>query len=147
MSTDIDLNPLIRLKEALEGAQKNTGKMLAKLEKFEDRLTVLDDKMRPIQTTTTHYTKAKENISLTLVEVNKTYEYFRIANSVKDIIEGGLADNVDRKDFFNAVNSLSSARYFFENHKNIKSSSSVLGNIDSLLNVADTIGLVDCHFF
>ena len=73
MSGDMDLNPLIRLKEALEGAQKNTAKMLAKLEKFEYRLTDLDDKMRPIQATTNNYTKAKDNISLTLVEVGKTY--------------------------------------------------------------------------
>ena len=73
----MDLNPLIRLKDALEGAQKNTSKMLIKLEKFDTKLTTLEEKMQPLQVSTSHYTRAKENIALTLVEVNKTYEYFR----------------------------------------------------------------------
>ncbi len=130
----MDLNPLIRLKEALEGAQKNTSKMLIKLDKFEHRLTDLDDKMRPIQTTTKHYTRAKENISLTLLEVGKTYEYFRVANEVKEIIAVGLIANT-QKEFYQALERLSNAKWFFENHKEIKSSNAVLSNIEQLLNV------------
>lgn len=134
MSGDMDLNPLIRLKEALEGAQKNTAKMLAKLEKFEYRLTDLDDKMRPIQATTNNYTKAKDNISLTLVEVGKTYEYFRVANDVKDVVNAGL-HVPDPTEFYNALEKLSNAKWFFESHKEIKSAASVSASVESLLNV------------
>lgn len=67
----MDINSLMRLKDALQGAQQNTSRMLKQLEQFENRLTILDDKMRPIQNTTSHYTKAKENIALTLLEVGE----------------------------------------------------------------------------
>lgn len=136
MSTVVmDLNPLIRLKDALEGAEKNTSKMLLKLEKFEQRLTTLDEKMKPIQKATSHYTKAKENISLTLIEVNKTYEYFRIANEVKAVIHKGLNSNTQEQ-YFNALNRLSNAKSFFENHLEIKSASNALTNIDVLQTVS-----------
>ena len=131
----LDLNPLMRLKDALEGAQKNTSKMLNRLERFESRLTDLDEKMRPIQTTTKHYTKAKENISLTLIEVGKTYEYFRIANEVKDAVSNGLTPET-QEDFFEALNKLSNAKHFFESHVEIKSSATVLATIDGLLGVS-----------
>ena len=139
VDTGMDLNPLMRLKDALEGAQKNTSKMLSRLERFENRLTDLDEKMRPIQTTTKHYTKAKENISLTLVEVGKTYEYFRIANEVKEVVNAGLTSET-QDDFFEALSRLSSAKHFFESHTEIKSSATVLATINSLLEV----GLINC---
>ena len=135
---EMDLNPLIRLKDALEGAQQNTSNMLSKLERFERRLGYLDDKMRPIQTTTKHYTKAKENISLTLIEVGKTYEYFRAATEVKDVVESGL--NTDTQpEFFDAFRKLSNAKSFFEMHSDIKSASSVLGTLDGLFKVRKPI--------
>ncbi len=68
----IDLNPLIRLKDALEGAQNNTTKMLLKLDKFEARLLELDEKMKPVQASTEKFAKAKANITETLQEVGKT---------------------------------------------------------------------------
>jgi hypothetical protein len=138
----LDLNPLMRLKDALEGAQKNTAKMLYKLERFEKRLTDLDEKMRPIQNTTKHYTKAKENISLTLEEVGKTYEYFRIANEVKDVVNGGLTKST-QADFFVALSRLSNAKHFFETHQEIKSSASVLVTLDGLLNVIHSQSFTD----
>jgi len=131
----LDLNPLMRLKDALEGAQMNTSKMLHRLERFEKRLSELDDKMRPIQNTTKHYTKAKENISLTLVEVGKTYEYFRIANEVKEVVHGGLTSETQEK-YFEALTRLSSAKHFFDTHQDIKSSDTALANIEELLAVA-----------
>lgn len=134
MNRELDLNPLVRLKEALEGAQKNTTRMLAKLEKFDSRLTDLDSKIRPLQNATAKYTRARENISMTLIEVGKTYEYFRIANEVRDIINDGLNEN-NKKDFFDALGNLCSAKQFFESHDEIKSSNSVLGNIRDLLEV------------
>lgn len=133
---DMDLNPLIRLKEALEGGQKNTQKMLQKLEKFESKLIDLEIKMKPIQATTTKYTNAKDNIGLTLSEVGKTYEYFRVANDVKDIIYQNLTPT-NQKDYYESIAKLSKAKYFFESHKDIKSASSVLTNIESLLTVND----------
>ncbi len=134
----LDLNPLLRLKEALEGAQKNTQKMIFKLERFEKRLTDLDLKMQPIQSTTEKYTKARDNISLTLQEVGKTYEYFRVANEMESIIKEGLTTQ-NQSEYFEALHKLSNAKTFFENNRDIKSSSSVLINIQQQLNVSDYV--------
>ncbi|RYH20310.1 hypothetical protein EON65_23805 [archaeon] len=129
------LNPLMRLKDALEGAQKNTRKMITKLEKFEKRLDDLDQHMQPIQESTKQYTLAKDNITAILTEVNKTYEYFRVANDVKDVISQGITV-ANQKDYFDSLVKLSRAKQFFESHREMKSSASVLSNIDSLFEKA-----------
>ena len=134
----LDINPLMRLKDALEGAQRNTSKMLSRLERFENRLTDLDEKMRPIQTTTKHYTKAKENISLTLAEIGKTSEYFRIAAEVKDIVNGGLNPDT-QEEYFEALGRLSNAKRYFETHHEIKASVTILATIDGLLSVSSCL--------
>jgi len=134
-AASLDLNPLMRLKDALEGAQSNTSKMLQRLERFENRLTELDEKMRPIQVATKHYTRAKENISLTLVEVGKTYEYFRVANEVREVIKAGLHTE-SQEEFFAALNRLLGAKRFFQTHLEIKSSSQALASTNELLNTA-----------
>ena len=46
--SDLDLTPLQRLKETLDGAQKNTYKMIETLQRFESRLTSVDSAMKPI---------------------------------------------------------------------------------------------------
>lgn len=135
---DMEYNSLLRLKEALEGAQKNTNRMLTRLEKFENRLSDLDEKMRPIQVTTGRYLKAKNNIAETLQEVGKTYEYFRVANDVRETITRGYVAN-NQKEFLEAFKKLSQARIFFQEHKEIKSAQSVLSSIESLLQTATSI--------
>lgn len=40
---------------------------------------------RPIEESTAGYIVAKQNISNTLLEVGKTFEYFKIASEVKNI--------------------------------------------------------------
>lgn len=143
----LDINPLMRLKEALEGAQRNTSKMLNRLERFEHRLTDLDEKMRPIQTTTKHYTKAKENISLTLAEIGKTSEYFRIAADVKDIVQAGLSPDT-QEEYFEALGRLSNAKRYFETHHEIKASVTILSTIDGLLSVRNLGSTFPCtHAF
>lgn len=149
---NMDLNPLIRLKEAIEGAQKNSTRMVTKLEKFEKKLEELDVRMRPIQLTTERYTKAKEKIAATLQEVNKTYEFFRVAADVKEVISQGYISSQlvtsgnaiataqqqiqHKKDYLEAVVRLASAKSFFQTHKEIKSASSVLMSVDGLLTVS-----------
>lgn len=128
------MNPLIRLKDALEGAQKNTHRMLTKLDRFEKRLEDLHSKMKPVQETTDRYSRAKDNIAATLQEVGKTYEYFRITSSCEPVIKQGLLDD-NRTEYFEALTKLSNAKAFFESHREIKSSSSVLQNIDTLFQV------------
>jgi predicted nuclease with TOPRIM domain len=132
---DMDLNNLVRLKEALDGAQKNTKRMMNRLEKFENRLSDLDEKMRPIQVITARYTKAKENISQTITEIGKTYEYFRVANEVKETIHTGYSSH-NSKEFLEAFLRLSSAKIFFTTHREIKSAHEVLSNIEHLLSVS-----------
>ncbi len=130
----IDLNPLMRLKEALEGAQKNTHRILTKLDRFEKRLEDLHSKMKPVQETTDRYSKAKENITATLQEVGKTYEYFRITSSCEPVIKQGLLED-NRTEYFEALTKLSNAKAFFETHRDIRSATSVLHNIDTLFQV------------
>ena len=90
--------------------------------------------LRPIQEATEEYTVAKQNISNTLIEVGKTYEYFRIANEVKGIVAIGLNKDT-QSEYFEALGRLSNAKIFFEAHREIKSSGAVLTSIESLLNV------------
>jgi hypothetical protein len=130
----MDLSSLSKLKDALESAQKNTHRMIQKLDGFETRLRDLDQNMRPIEEETHRYTTAKDNISKTLMEVGKTYEYFRVANEVKDCIAAGIGSN--QKAYFDAMIKLSNAKEFFQSHREIKSSSSVLASIDTLLSVS-----------
>lgn len=131
----LEVNPLTALADTLEVAQRNTSKMLGKLRRFEDRLNLIDQKMRPVQNTTEKYWAAKENIALTLVEVGKTYEYFRIAGETKGIISTGL-NSQNQTEFFDALGKLTLAKKFFETHREIKSSGSVLINIEQLLKTA-----------
>jgi hypothetical protein len=131
----VDINPLITLKDAIEGAKKNTDRMIQKLNQFENRLSILDQNMNDIQQTTTRYIKSKDNITLTLREVEKTYEYFRVANEVKEIISNGLTV-LNQNDYLEAFLKLSMAKSFFETHREIKSSSTVLINIEGLITVS-----------
>lgn len=153
---DAEYNSLLRLKEALEGAQKNTNRMLSRLEKFETRLSDIDEKMKPIQVTTGRYMKAKNNITETLQEVGKTYDYFRVANDVRETITRGYVAN-NQKEFLEAFKKLSQAKIFFQEHKEIKSAQSVLSSLESLLQVSYSsrdshrdfssifLRVIDCH--
>jgi hypothetical protein len=123
---------LSELTQSIAGARYNTTLMLSRLQRFEERLGSIDNKMRPIQITTENYSKAKGNISSTLEEVSKTYEYFRIAADVKVIINQGYKP-ATQKQFFDALGRLSQAKKFFEDHREIKSSMTVLMTIDTLL--------------
>jgi len=105
---------------------------MTRLQRFEDRLAIIDRKMGPIQMTTENYSKAKENITQTLEEVGKTYEYFRIAGEVKAIIGQGY-NHSRQKEFFDALGRLSKAREFFQSHREMKSASTVLNTIETLL--------------
>ena len=133
---EMEKSTLTILKDSLEEAQKNTSHMLSRLKKFDNRLKIIDEKMRPIQQTTEKYSRTKENINLTLIEIEKTYEYFRIAGESKEIILSGLHVNTNFKEFFDALGKLSLAKRFFEEHKEIKSSSTVLTGINGLLKVS-----------
>lgn len=133
-----EANPLRALKINLERAQKNTSKMVAKVQRIEGRLLSIERDMEPVQNATARYTVAKENIAETLHEVEKTHEYFRIAVEVDPIIASGLEmrNAAKKASFFNAMGRLTEARLFFKSHKKeIKSAGSALDNIEKLLKV------------
>lgn len=132
MSSSTNSAGLAQLKDTIHGYKYNTTLMLSRLQRFEERLANIDTKMRPIQVTTENYSKAKENIASTLQEVSKTYEFFRIAADVKVIINQGYKPTT-QKHFFEALGRLSQAKKFFEDHREIKSSMTVLMTIDTLL--------------
>ena len=134
-------NPsLLSLKSSLESVQKNTSNMLTRLKKFDERLNIIDNKMKPIQTTTEKYSKAKDNITITLIEIEKTYDYFRISFEAKDIITNSFTNQNSNDDiyieYFDVLVKLLQAKNFFMEHKEIKSSNNVLNNINLLLKVS-----------
>jgi chromosome segregation ATPase len=134
----MESNPLRSLKASLEKAQKNTHNMLTRIHRFDERLAAIDEEMKPIQVTTAKYTKAKDNIGLTLAEVEKTYEYFRVAQQVTEVINAGvnLQNPAKQKEFVDAFGRLSEAKRFFEQHRrDIKSAGSALDQIEELLKV------------
>lgn len=75
--------------------------------------------------------RARQNIGDTLVEIEKTYEYFRISGDLEHVISRGIKDN--QTDFFEAVDRLSVAQDFFLNQRNMKSTMNALASIDALI--------------
>jgi hypothetical protein len=119
----------------LENAHNNTTLMLSKLKRCEERFKNIDETMRPLQATTKSYTLAKDNITLTLEEVEKTYEYFRVSSQMECTIHLGFNEK-NKEAFLYSIGRLTSAKTFFEsNRKEIKSSGSALININKLLQV------------
>lgn len=123
-----------KLRASLAETKKNSSRMLSKLNKFETRLALIEDHMRPIQVTTEKYMKAKTNIGKTLEEVGKTYEYFRVANESQDVVDRGISSS-NHQEYFSSMTKLFEAKSFFENHREIKSSGSLLIGIKSILKV------------
>jgi len=131
------MDPLNRLKGVLDEAQTNSKKMLTKLQRFEERLGSLEEKMKPIQIATAPYTLAKVNVESTLSQAEKTYEYFRVSSEVENEINSGLNinDSHKSKEFYASITRLTKAKEFFENNrKDIKSAGSALTKIDTVLN-------------
>lgn len=131
------MDPLNKLKGVLDEAQTSSKKMLTKLQRFEDRLGSLEEKMKPIQIATAPYTLAKVNVESTLSQAEKTYEYFRVSGEVENEINSGLNinDSHKSKEFYVSITRLTKAKEFFENNrKDIKSAGSALTKIDTVLN-------------
>ena len=87
---DMNLNSFYHLKDSMEAAQHNTSSMLWRLQQFEHRLSNLDEKMRPIQKTTTKLSTTKRNVGLTFMEIEKTHEYFQLAKENSAVIASGF---------------------------------------------------------
>jgi hypothetical protein len=87
---DMNLTTFYRLKEGMEAAQINTNSMLWRLQQFENRLSNLDEKMRPIQKSTTKLSASKRNVGLTYLEIEKTHEYFQLAKENSVVIANGF---------------------------------------------------------
>lgn len=89
--------------------------------------------MKPIENTTETYTRAQHNITKTINEIEKTYEYFRYASDVEPVINQGMG-SYPHQPFFTSYKKLHAAKNFFEEHKrDIKSSSTALVYIDNLI--------------
>jgi hypothetical protein len=113
--------------------------MLSKIETFDDHLSNIEKTMRPIQETTASYTRAKDNVALTLQELEKTYEYYRVCSSVEEIINEGLdmSSEEDSRQYFDSMQRLSEAKTFFlANRHTMKSTDAVLASIDKLMSTA-----------
>ncbi len=125
-------DPSSRLRKALKEGRANTELMIRKLQSFEDQLNDIETDLRPLQNGTQKYTVAKENISKTLLECGKTYEYFRIASEVKPIANAPFSQEKARE-IYEALERLSKAKAFFEKHREMRSSSSMLNGVDTML--------------
>lgn len=100
---DMNLNSFYLLKDSMEAAQQNTSAMLWRLQQFEHRLSNLDEKMRPIQKTTTTLSTTKRNVGLTFLEIEKTHEYFQLAKENSAVIASGFKQE-SVIDFFEVSN-------------------------------------------
>jgi hypothetical protein len=115
----MDLTPLVKINENVMFAKANTSLMLQKLKDFENRLTKLDEELLPIQNviyilkiyfllyyvlfyvtsqSTSRLSLAKKNIGLTYMEIERTNEYFRLANESGNIVSKG--PRVNFNEFF-----------------------------------------------
>jgi len=126
------LDPSSKLRKALQEGRANTELMIEKLQAFEGQLDGIESDLRPLQDGTQKYTVAKENISKTLLECGKTYEYFRIANEVKPIANAAYSREKS-KDIYDALERLSKAKTFFEKHREMRSSTGMLNGVDSMM--------------
>jgi hypothetical protein len=87
--------------------------------------------MVPIHEKTVPLMRARQNIGDTLLEIEKTHEYFRICSDLEPIISKGIKDN--QTDFFGALDRLSVAQEFFTHQRNMKSTMHALASIDALI--------------
>jgi len=126
------LDPSSKLRKALQEGRANTELMIKKLQAFEEQLDGIESDLRPLQDGTQKYTVAKENISKTLLECGKTYEYFRIASEVKPIANA-IYSREKAKDIYDALERLSKAKAFFEKHREMRSSAGMLNGVDSMM--------------
>jgi hypothetical protein len=131
MGEVIDFAELRGLKDALAEAQSGTAAMAARLQSLEARLSSVDTLMRPIHDSTLPLTRAKQNIGLTLQEIEKTYEYFKIAAELEGVIAAGVRGNPP--EFFEAVERLNTAQEFFNHQGYMRSTASALATIESLM--------------
>ena len=75
--------------------------------------------------------RARQNIGDTLVEIEKTYEYFRISGDLEPVISKGIKEN--QSEFFEALDRLSVAQEFFNSQRQMKSTVNALASIDGLI--------------
>lgn len=130
----VDVSSLTRLNDTIYQAQNNTKSILSRLKDFEHRLSRLDQQILPIQSSTTRLSNAKKNIGLTFIEIEKTHDYFRLANDSGAVITKGLKDNFDN--FFEVLEKVTNAKKFFEENKDMRSTANALHNIDHMLKKA-----------
>ena len=137
---------LQRLRKALVKCSSNTDLMVHKLNSFDSRLDTMENKLKPLQQDTEKLILAKENISNTLLEVGKTYEYFRVASEVKDLVYAPYSKDKE-KDIFAALDNLSKAKQFFEDHREMRSASALLHTIGTSLDrlVANCVDELSNH--
>ena len=110
--------------------------MQDKLNNWEEKLTLLGVKCQSLEGVTQQYSIATNNISKTLEAISKTYDFFRIADDTKLVVRRGfrlVKGDPDKEDaFFRALERLCEAKLFFQHHRDIKSSASVLLHISAL---------------
>ena len=127
---------LLHLKSTLEQAQANTLQMKQNIVAFENRLSDLDESMRPVQRATAPLSRARKNIGRALVVIEKMTEYFKITPEVTPIISIGFRDNDSSSHFFEAVDRLITAKKFFSEHMYIKTSEKALADVVNVLTKA-----------
>ena len=137
------VDPSARLRKALQEGRANTEMMIKKLQSFEGQLDGIESDLRPLQDGTQRYTIAKENISKTLAECGKTYEYFRICVDVKHIANSPYKREKQRE-IFDAMDRLSKAKAFFEKHREMRSSGTMLDGVNTMLSTLEDKCVNEC---
>lgn len=122
-----------RLSESLDGVARNTSRILDRLQSFESKLTVIDAYISTMREETLLPSQAKRNVDVTLMEVDRVNEYFRISSEVESVISAGLRAQT-QDEFLQAMERLASAKQFFEANSSISNAS--LMKLSSQLNYA-----------
>jgi hypothetical protein len=138
LSSDINIQQLVELKAAMQQAQENTQMMRENITAFERRLQDLDENLRPVYDETILLTRARKNINRTLLVLEKMTEYFKVADEVDSML-----DKVDKEEtlyssFHDAVERLSVARAFFNDHQDVKASANALTKVNASLEVRES---------
>jgi len=135
------MSSLRQLQGYFAKARENTELMQSKLVAFEGKLAELGTRIRPLQESTTSFSKAQQNISKTLSAISKTYDFYKIAEDTKTVIKQGYAsirgDSQREIAFWAALDHLTEARAFLLSHTaDMKSANSALTTVNTLLGMA-----------
>ena len=128
------------LKGLLKETDASFALVDAKIRSLNSKMARMSNEISDLHENTSEAAKARKNISLALIEIEKTYEHFRVPEEVRRDLNNissttTSSSSSKRFDYLDAMEQIIIARAFFEEHKEIRSSASVIERIDSTVSI------------